>query len=284
LEFRFEWSADAAAHNWDLLRRHDRDLGAALRAQPFSTLTFGSEFRPAHFLAPLLSSHPLWGRFVERITYGAAFPLRDISYADRLSAVRANLARGNHKSAHNHERSLISMLKDKVERGWQLPLPEEAALKMPGCEVTPLGMVVQTTIDEEGEPQRKLRLTHDQSFNPKGSNGLSVNDRVDETILTPARFGKAFSRFLYHILYLRRIKTDKPIYETKGNFKSAYRQIHLQAPTAVKACTCIDGILLVALRLTFGGLPNPSLWSDVSEVVTDLANDLVRRSDWDPTR
>jgi hypothetical protein len=152
------------------------------------------------------------------------------------------------------------MLKDEVERGWQLPLPEEeAALEIPGCEVAPLGMVVQTTIDEEGEPRRKLRLTHDQSFNPKGSSGLSVNDRVDETILTPARFGKAFSRFLYHISYLRRIKTDEPIYITKGDFKSAYRRIHLQAPTAVKACTCIDGILLVALRLTFGGSPNPSL-------------------------
>jgi hypothetical protein len=34
----------------------------------------------------------------------------------------------------------------------------------------------------------------------------------------------------------------------------------------------------------FWGSPNPSLWSDVSEVVTDLANDLVRRADWDPTR
>jgi hypothetical protein len=283
-EFRFEWSADAAAHNWELLRRHDRDLGAALRAQPFSTLTFGSEFRPAHLLAPLLSLHPLWGRFLERITDGAAFPLRDISDADRLSAVRANLARGNHESAQIHERSLISMLKDEVERGWQLPLPKEAALEIPGCEVAPLGMVVQTTIDEEGEPQRKLRLTHDQSFNPKGSSGLSVNDRVDETTLSPARFGKAFSRFLYHISYLRRIKTDEPIYITKGDFKCAYRRIHLQAPTTVKACTCIDGILLVALRLTFGGSPNPSLWSDVSEVVTDLANDLVRRSDWDPTR
>ena len=40
---------------------------------------------------------------------------------------------------------------------------------------------------------------------------------------------------------------------TKGNFKSAYRRIHLQAPTAVKACTCVNGILLVALRMTFGG-------------------------------
>jgi hypothetical protein len=63
-----------------------------------------------------------------------------------------------------------------------LPLPKEAALKKPGCEVAPLGMVVQTTIDEEREPQRKLRLTHDQSFKPKGSSGRSVNDRVDKTI------------------------------------------------------------------------------------------------------
>ena len=103
--------------------------------------------------------------------------------------------------------------------------------------------------------------------------------------LTPARFGRAFSQLLYHILYLRRVKADKPIYYmTKGNFKSAYRRIHLQASTAVKACTCIDGILLVALRMTFGGSPNPSLWSDVSEVVTDLANDLVQQSDWDPIR
>jgi hypothetical protein len=157
---------------------------------------------------------------------------------------------------------------------------------IPGCEGgAPLGMVAQTTIEDEGgELQRRLRLTHDQSFSPKGSSSRSVNDRVDETTLTPARFGKAFSRFLYHISYLRKIKTDEPIYMTKGDFKSAYRRIHLQPPTAVKACTCVDRILLVAWRMTFGGLPNPSLWSDVPEVVTDLANDLVRRSDWDPTR
>jgi hypothetical protein len=38
----------------------------------------------------------------------------------------------------------------------------------------------------------------------------------------------------------------------------------------------------MALRMTFGGAPNPAQWSDVSEVVTDLANDLVRRNNWDP--
>ncbi|KAI2509947.1 hypothetical protein MHU86_4512 [Fragilaria crotonensis] len=35
--------------------------------------------------------------------------------------------------------------------------------------------------------------------------------------------------------------------------------------------------------MTFGGAPNPSQWSNISEVITDLANHLVRRSDWDPT-
>jgi hypothetical protein len=69
---------------------------------------------------------------------------------------------------------------------------------------------------------------------------------------------------------------------TKVDWKSAYRRVHLRPSTAVKSCTFIDGLLLMALRMTFGGAPNPAQWSDISEVVTDLANDLVRRNDWDP--
>ncbi len=37
-------------------------------------------------------------------------------------------------------------------------------------------------------------------------------------------------------------------------------------------------MLLFALCMTFGGARNPSHWSDVSEVIADLANGLVRRS------
>jgi hypothetical protein len=281
-EFRFEWSPEAASHNLAVLRRYALDVGAALHAQPFSAVSPGSEFRPPAALAPLLSAHPLWDRFLERISEGAEFPLRAISDDDRLAAVRANLARGNHKSARGHEAKLISMLKEEVEKGWQLPLPKGAALEIKGCEVAPLGLVVQTTMDEKGRPMDKLRLTHDQSFNPKGVTGLSVNDRVDASQLTVARFGKAFSRFIYHISYLRQLWPDDPILLTKVDWKSAYRRIHLKANTAVKSCTCIDDLLLMALRMTFGGAPNPSQWSDVSEVLTDLANDLVRRTDWDP--
>ena len=69
---------------------------------------------------------------------------------------------------------------------------------------------------------------------------------------------------------------------TKADCKSAYRRVYLQAKTAVKSSTCTTGVLLVALFMTFGGAPNPLHGSNVSEVIADLANDIVRRSDWDP--
>jgi hypothetical protein len=42
--------------------------------------------------------------------------------------------------------------------------------------------------------------------------------------------------------------------------------------------------LLVALPLTFGGAPNPSRWSDLSEIACDLSNDLARNSGRDLRR
>ncbi|KAI2505215.1 hypothetical protein MHU86_9211 [Fragilaria crotonensis] len=80
-EFRFDWTHDAARHNLAVLKRYALDLDAALRAQPFSALTPGSEFRPTELLAPLLSAHPLWPRFQERISEGAEFPAsRDLGF------------------------------------------------------------------------------------------------------------------------------------------------------------------------------------------------------------
>jgi hypothetical protein len=174
-----------------VLQKHALDLETALAAQPFSSLTPGSEFRPVELLAPLLSMHPLWPKFQERISNGAEFPLREIADADRIADVHANLTRGNHKSAQGHEARLIDMLKEEVERGWQLPLPRSAALLIKGCEVGPLGMVA--TIDGKGNAKSKFRLTHDQSFNPSRTEKRSVNDRVAASQLTVARFGKAFS-------------------------------------------------------------------------------------------
>ncbi|KAI2489531.1 hypothetical protein MHU86_25062 [Fragilaria crotonensis] len=69
------------------------------------------------------SPHTRSGRASKSAFQTARIFLREISDADRLADVRDNLARGNHKSARGHEAKLISMLKEEVERGWQLPLP-----------------------------------------------------------------------------------------------------------------------------------------------------------------
>jgi hypothetical protein len=127
-KFQFVWSATTALHNLDVLRRHHMDHAGALSAQPFSALSPGLEFRSADLLAPLLSRHSLWPRFGECITLGAQFPLQPILDSNRRTAVKAALLRGRDKLAPGHKATLRTMLKDKVEKGWQLPLPKEAAL------------------------------------------------------------------------------------------------------------------------------------------------------------
>jgi hypothetical protein len=124
---------------------------------------------------------------------------------------------------------------------------------------------------------------HNQTFSSSGEEGRSVKDRVNNTKLTGMQFGKAFSRLIYYIAYFRSIFPDEKILLTKVDWKSAYRRAHLQAGTAATSCTCLDGLLLLALRMPFGGSSNPSEWSKVSEVMSDIANDLARRLDWDPS-
>ncbi len=54
----------------------------------------------------------------------------------------------------------MEMLKDEVKRGWQLPLPKEAALELPLIEVAPLAMVSQTTIEADGAKKRRNSDLH----------------------------------------------------------------------------------------------------------------------------
>jgi hypothetical protein len=43
-----------------------------------------------------------------------------------------------------------------------------------------------------------------------------------------------------------------------------------------------DGMGFLALRLTFGGSPNPPTWCMVSEMVTELTNEICQCEEWDP--
>jgi hypothetical protein len=47
--------------------------------------------------------------------------------------------------------------------------------------------------------------------------------------------------------------------------------------------TIFAGLLLVALRMTFGGAPCPSIWGVISKVITDIGNSLLQNDLWSHT-
>ena len=276
--FRFEWSTEAANHNWAILVQFNLDITKAIASQANSPLSIGSEFRALHLLRPLLSYHPLWGRFVTLITTGVEFPLKPLPDEQRLHDLELAVARGNHTSAKLKHEIVTKLLIKEVDRGWQLPLPPENIRLLPHAVVAPIGLVTQATINAHGEIIPKDRLTHDQSF--EFSPGTSVNARVIFDSLTPCRYGTALRRFIHYIVDLRRIYPDTRILMTKLDFKAAYRRLHTSSLTASQAVVIIDDIALLALRMTFGGAPNPSMWSDVSELACDTCNLLSRCDRW----
>jgi hypothetical protein len=274
-------TAQAAAHNWELLRAKGGSLFRLLREQPFSVLSPGSEFRPATSLATLLGSHPLWPRCHTALTHGASYPLEAYSDADMALDLSAQLARGNHKSAKQRIDVLAALNSTDVTHGYSFCLPTLALPDLAGAAVAPHGVVHQGTINELGQYMSKDRPTHDQSFSARPE-GQSINDRCLMAELTPCVFGHSLLRLIHFILHLRRTSPQTRIFLQKVDFKSAYRRMHLTPDMAAKCITVVDGLAFISLRLPFGGRPCPSLWSDLSETITDLSTALALDRTWDP--
>ena len=128
---QFEWSRAAAHHNFHALQSAQFSLERLLAHAPWSPLSFGSEFRPVHLLAPLLRHHPLWPNVHRWLTRGVSFPLDPLPEADRLQDLRLNLARGNHKSATAHMGTVISLLQDKSGAAGRFPSHRPPSPKYP---------------------------------------------------------------------------------------------------------------------------------------------------------
>jgi hypothetical protein len=277
----FQATAQAAARNWALLRAKGGSLTRLLLEQPFSILSPGSEFRPVPALAKLLGSHPLWPRWQHALTHGASYPLVDYSDTAMALDLSAQLARGNHKSAKQCAGVLTALNATDVEHGYSFCLPDIALHEIAGAAVAPHGIVHQGTINELGQYMSKDRPTHDQSFSARPE-GMSINDRCIMEELTPCMFGHSLLRLIHFILHLRRTHPKTRIFIQKVDFKSAYRRMHLSPTMAAKCITVVGGLAFISLRLPFGGRPCPSLWSDLSETITDLSNALALDLTWDP--
>jgi hypothetical protein len=198
-----------------------------------------------------------------------------IPEGDCLIDLRAMLAQGNHRSAKQRAPTLEKMMHAKVRHGWQLPLPPAAALQIPHAIVTPMGLARGKIID-------KLRVTHDQSFNPVKGSRRSSNNRIGRAMLTTCMFDQSLLHHIHQIVVLRHRHPAEIILQSKVNWKSAYRRLHNAPSTTVSAMVLVFSFLLLALRLTFGGAPDPSRWSDLSGLACNLSNYMVRNPGWDP--
>ncbi len=71
----------------------------------------------------------------------------------------------------------------------------------------------------------------------------------------------------------------------KIDFKSAFQQCNLSAATAIQCCTQLpaEGLILLYLRLTFGGSPCTNKLGVFSEPICNLATAILHNKSWDPT-
>lgn len=278
----FQMTQEAAEHNTKILEEHSMDFDWFLRGQQETTLAYGSEFRPVEQLRLVLGNHPLFAELETILTKGMDYRFETtIPEAKRLEEVSAMIQRGNHKSAEKRGEHVAKALSKDVIHGFSMPITADSILSIPGAMVQPLGMAEQLTLAESGERVPKFRLTQDLSFSLTEPN-LSVNSRIDMAAYPEMVYGWCLLRIVHFIVALRAEHPQKRIFITKYDYSDAYRRITHAASAAKQSIALFGGLAFVALRLTFGGSPNPPTWCLFSEMVTDLANELLLCRDWDP--
>jgi hypothetical protein len=243
----------------------------------------GSEFRHHELLEPLLLHHPNWRHFRNLLAYGSNWKLDPLAIKDRLAKNCEFITRGNHKSAITYDSELQKIITQEVNQGWMLPLPLAYKSSLQHSELSPAGIEdSQWSELPNGSRKTNFRLTHDQSF--EATVGLSVNARVLHDSLEPLYHGGCLSRLIHYIISIRYWHPKIKILGGKSDFKATYRRVHLHGDTAEKCAIMYKDFGLPSLRLTFGGSPCPNEFCIVSELCTDLANDLLHCPNWDPLK
>jgi len=285
-EFSFELSMESAEKNFLILtKKYSGSLKAALEGQHESPLGMGSEFRPIDILETIYGNHPIWSRMKPILQQGSTWPLEDLSEEQRLSDVLEAIKFGNHKGAQANPNAILKLVSKDVKHGYAVAFPLSKAHLIPGVLIAPMNIMHQNTIDETGRIVEKERLTHDQSY--IFGSGTSVNSRVRADELMPCMYGACLRRLINWVCTARAEYPGIGIFATKVDFKSAYRRCHANAATALQSCTQLlvndeDELLLMFLRLTFGGKACPSEWSALAEPQCDLSNALLHDDEWDP--
>ena len=281
-QFKFEDTLKGAGWNAKILAKYDYDLEKAIKSEPNTILTPGSEFRDIKNIEKIWKFRKKWPEIRSILVEGCIYPLKEGQTEEvRKKDLAAMVARGNHKSALTPEHIIVleKIQKKEVSQGFTFPVTIDCLMKMKGAAVIPMGVHDQWSINESGERIVKPRACHDASF-PTPS-GYSVNLDHDSDLLSPCIYGQCLRRVL-HDIHIKRLKYPQTIiYLIKYDFDAAYRRVHVCPAHAVKTMIIIGSKAYILNRLPFGVESGPSKYSAVSEGIFDLANDLLEDQSWD---
>ena len=278
---KFSLSEEAIQFNTALLKDNELSLDRLLLEHQHTTLGFGSEFRPLEQLETILGQHPNFSFFSDVLSHGMSYHFtEELSEADRQAEVTAMLERGNHKSVEADSDEVGKLLAKDVLHGFSLPVSPEIVPLLAGAMVQPAGVVKQFSLREDGARFLKRRLTQDLSF-PLTFKAASVNNRIDMDAYTEMIHGWCLSRIIHFIVALRLAHPLLLIFIVKYDYSDAYRRVAHSPSAAVQSIIVFANVACIALRLTFGGSPNPPTWCSFSEMVTDLSNEIPLCTNWD---
>jgi hypothetical protein len=263
------------------LEHHAFDLDAFFAANKGTTLDYGSKFRPLDQLEQILGDHPLFPELTKILTEGTDYRYREeLTEEERSTEVAQMMERGNHQLAECEPEPVKLLLNKDVTHGFSLPIPPETVPLIPGALVQPFGMAVQWTLDEQGARVLKYRLPQDLSFSMSKENA-SVNSRVDMNEYNKTIYGWCLSRIIHYVVSLQGEFREKRIFVAKYNYSDTYRRMNHAASAVTQSIAIFGKIAYIALRLTFGGSPNPPTWCLFFEIVTGLANEILLCKEWD---
>jgi hypothetical protein len=277
----FELSEEAIRKNTELLRGCNLDMNQLLSQSQDTTLGFGSEFRPIEQMEKVLGRHPNFEFFSNVLANGMDYHFKsELTEDERRAELAAIITRGNHQSVQEDSGEVAKLLAKDVLHGFSLPVSPDVVPNIVNAMVQPAGVVKQFSLREDGSRTLKRRLTQDLSF-PLTSPDASVNNRIDMDAYTKMIYGWCLTRIIHFIIALRLAHPTLPIFIVKYDYSDAYRRIAHSASAAAQSIIVFAGVAYIALRLTFGGSPNPPTWCAFSEMVTDLSNEIPLCEDWD---
>jgi hypothetical protein len=137
--------------------------------------------------------------------------------------------------------------------------------------VQPCGMVCQFALNASGGHELKTRLIQDLSYSIT-DDSISVNDRIDMSQYTGMVYGWCLGRTIHFIIALHLRYPSKRIFLSKYDYSDAYQRVAHSACAAMQSIIIFGHIAYIALRLTFGGLPDLPTWCAFSEIISNLSN------------